>query len=271
MYIYNFTAPERDCPACHSSCELGCWGEGPGNCQKFSKINCSPQCKQSRCFGSKPRECCHIFCAGGCTGPTNKDCLACKNFIDDGECKKECPAMQIYNLTNDLWEHNPEGKYIFNAICVQNCREYLFKDSGACVRTCPANKVLKNGECVECNGPCPKICKSEGIVHDGNIDSFKGCTVIEGNLEILHQAFKRYQHVFSNFSKEPRFIHLHPDRLEVFSSVKEITGFLNIQGEDSDFTNLSYFRNLEVIHGRQLKEFFLASLYIVKVIENELL
>lgn len=25
------------------------------------------------------------FCAGGCTGPTQKDCLACKNFYDDGE------------------------------------------------------------------------------------------------------------------------------------------------------------------------------------------
>lgn len=75
VYVYNFTEPERDCPVCHESCEAGCWGEGPENCQKFSKINCSPQCHQGRCFGPKPRECCHLFCAGGCTGPKQSDCL----------------------------------------------------------------------------------------------------------------------------------------------------------------------------------------------------
>lgn len=93
-YSYNFTSPERDCPPCHKDCDGGCWGEGAQNCQKFSKIHCSPQCAQGRCFGPKPRDCCHLFCAGGCTGPTQKDCLACRNFYDDGVCKQECPPMQ---------------------------------------------------------------------------------------------------------------------------------------------------------------------------------
>lgn len=76
VYVYNFTEPERECPRCDESCGTGgCWGEGPENCQKFSKNNCSPQCHQGRCFGNKPRECCHLFCAGGCTGPKQSDCL----------------------------------------------------------------------------------------------------------------------------------------------------------------------------------------------------
>ena len=75
LYVYKFQEKERDCTPCHESCEKGCWGEGPNNCQKFSKINCSPQCHQGRCFGSQPRECCHLFCAGGCTGPEQSDCL----------------------------------------------------------------------------------------------------------------------------------------------------------------------------------------------------
>ncbi|KAG5675685.1 hypothetical protein PVAND_005570 [Polypedilum vanderplanki] len=264
MYTYNFTSPERDCPPCHSSCEKGCWGEGPENCQKFSKVNCSPQCSQGRCFGSRPRECCHLFCAGGCTGPTQKDCLACKNFYDDGECKQECPSMQIYNPTNYLWEANPNGKYAYGATCVRHCPEHLLKDNGACVRTCPSNKMAKNGECVQCNGPCPKTCISEGIVHSGNIEKYKDCTIIEGSLEILDQTFAGYQQVYSNFSFGPRFIKINPDKLEVFSTVKEITGYLNIQGYHEQFTNLSYFRNLEVIGGRQLRENLFASLYIVK-------
>lgn len=75
MYMYNFSNSERECPPCDKSCTGGCWGEGPHNCQKFSKINCSPQCYQGRCFGPKPRDCCHLFCAGGCTGPKQSDCL----------------------------------------------------------------------------------------------------------------------------------------------------------------------------------------------------
>ncbi|XP_062547794.1 epidermal growth factor receptor isoform X1 [Armigeres subalbatus] len=263
-YTYNFTSPERDCPKCHTSCEAGCWGEGIHNCQKFSKLNCSPQCSQGRCFGSKPRECCHLFCAGGCTGPTQKDCLACKNFYDDGVCKQECPPMQRYNPTNYLWEPNPEGKYAYGATCVRNCPEHLLKDNGACVRTCPSNKMAQNGECVPCNGACPKTCQGEGIVHSGNIDKYKDCTIIEGSLEILDQTFDGYQQVFSNFSFGPRYIKIHPDRLEVFSTLKEISGFINIQGYHTDFKNLSYFRNLEVVGGRQLKENLFASVYIVK-------
>ena len=74
-FEYKFHEPERDCTPCHESCTKGCWGPGPQNCQKFSKVSCSPQCHQGRCFGPKPRECCHLFCAGGCTGPKQSDCL----------------------------------------------------------------------------------------------------------------------------------------------------------------------------------------------------
>ena len=74
-FEYKFHEPERACTPCHESCTKGCWGPGPQNCQKFSKISCSPQCHQGRCFGPKPRECCHLFCAAGCTGPKQSDCL----------------------------------------------------------------------------------------------------------------------------------------------------------------------------------------------------
>ena len=75
VFVYNFSLPERSCSPCHNSCKHGCWGEGPDNCQRFSKVHCSPQCWQGRCFGTNPRECCHLFCAGGCTGPKQSDCL----------------------------------------------------------------------------------------------------------------------------------------------------------------------------------------------------
>ncbi|KAE9544778.1 hypothetical protein AGLY_000320 [Aphis glycines] len=263
MYMYNFSNSERECPPCDKSCTGGCWGEGPHNCQKFSKINCSPQCYQGRCFGPKPRDCCHLFCAGGCTGPKQSDCLACRNFYDDGVCTQECPAMQRYNSITYSWETNPNGKYAYGATCVKNCPEHLLKDNGACVRSCPPKKKAVNGECVLCDGPCPKTCEGVATIHDSNIDGFKDCTVIEGSLTILDQTFKGFQQVFANFSFGQRIKAMHPDRLEVFSTLKEVTGYINIQGSHEDFKNLSYFRNLEVIGGRTVTEYF-ASLYIVK-------
>nr|CAI5863737.1 unnamed protein product [Callosobruchus analis] len=263
IYQYNFTSPERECPPCHKDCKYGCWGDGAENCQVFSKELCSPQCDQGRCFGPNPRECCHLFCAGGCTGPKQSDCLACKNFYDDGVCTLECPPMQIYNPTTYSWEVNPNGKYAYGATCVKSCPEHLLKDNGACVRTCPPNKRAVNGECVPCDGPCPKTCTGEGVIHSGNIDSFRGCTVLEGNIDILENSLVGYTFFYPNYTFGEKFGPLHPDRLEVFSTLKEITGYLNIQATHKDLRNLSYFRNLEVIGGRALYEYS-SSLYIVK-------
>lgn len=263
VYAYNFTAGERECPPCHRDCYRGCWGEGKENCQLFSKTTCSPQCADGRCFGPKPRECCHLFCAGGCTGPTKSDCIACRNFYDDGVCTSDCPPMQIYNPGTYSWEVNPSGKYAYGATCVKKCPEHLLKDNGACVRSCPANKKAQDGECVLCDGPCPKTCIGDTIVHSGNIDSFKGCTVIEGYLNILENTFNGFQQVFPNYTFGERYEKMHPNRLSVFNTLKEITGYLNVQASHPDFKSLSYFRNLEVIHGRALHEYS-SSLYIVK-------
>lgn len=171
--------------------------------------------------------------------------------------------MQKYNPTTYSWEANPDGKYAYGATCVRRCPEHLLKDNGACVRSCPPKKKALNGECVPCDGPCPKTCKGVEKVHSGNIDSFKDCTIIEGSITILDQSFQGFQHVYPNFSFGKRYEKMHPDKLEVFSTLKEITGFLNIQGDHKDFKDLSYFRNLEMIGGRTLTEYF-ASLYIVK-------
>lgn len=44
---------------------------------------------------------------------------------------------------------------------------------------------------------------------------------------------------------------LHPDALNVFRDVQDITGFLVVQGNHPDFTNLSYFKNLIRIRGKK--------------------
>jgi L1 cell adhesion molecule len=172
--------------------------------------------------------------------------------------------MMKYNPSSYSWEINPEGKYAYGATCVKQCPDHLLKDNGACVRSCPPNKKNNNrGECVPCDGPCPKNCQGVDVVHASNIDSFKECTIIEGSLTILDTSFEGFQEVYSNFSFGPRHPPMHPDQMEVFSTLKQVTGYISIQATHPDFTNLSYFRNLEEIGGRQLTEYF-SALYIVK-------
>ncbi|KAK4296732.1 hypothetical protein Pmani_030810 [Petrolisthes manimaculis] len=261
-FTYNFSVAQPTCQ-CDKACKKGCWGEGEHNCQKFSKLTCSPQCAQGRCYGPGPRDCCHLFCAGGCTGPTQRDCLACRNFYDDGECKLECPPMQRYNTITYSWVTNPNGKYAYGATCVKNCPEHLLKDTGACVRSCPKGKKAVDGECVPCTGPCPKTCPGENFIHSGNIDKFKGCTIFDGSLTIMDHSFDGYQHVYANYSFGEKYPRMHPSKLEVLSTLKEVTGFINIQATHPEFTNLTFLRNLEVIGGRVTTEYF-ASLYIIK-------
>lgn len=264
-FVYDGVEP--DCPPCDFACHGSCWGEGPEMCQKFSKNSCSPLCgQQGRCFGFSASECCHAFCAGGCTGPRQTDCLACKNFQDDGECIQECPSMQRYNPIKFGWDPNPNGKYAFGATCVKECPEHLLRDNGACVRTCPPLKRSVNNECVPCAGPCPKNCLGVEVVHSGNIDQLINCTVIEGSITILDSSFNGFVETNGNNNYTMGMMHkpMHPSRLEVFQTVREITGCLNIQASHQDFKNLTYFKHLKTIGGRQTADTTLYSLSITK-------
>uniref|UniRef100_A0A8C7X7H3 Receptor protein-tyrosine kinase n=1 Tax=Oryzias sinensis TaxID=183150 RepID=A0A8C7X7H3_9TELE len=174
----------------------------------LTKLNCAQQCSK-RCKGPSPSDCCNEHCAAGCTGPRPTDCLKCN--------------------------HN-----------------YVVTDHGACVRTCSGNtyEVDEGGirKCAKCNGPCPKVCNGLGTgnlthtlsINATNIDSFKNCTKINGN--ILFFFFCR-----DKFTKTPK---MDLAKLDVFKTVKEITGYLWIQTWPKNMSSLSPFENLEIIRGR---------------------
>lgn len=247
------------CPNCDDACHEGaCWGEGPELCQKFSKKYCASQCDQGRCFGLEPRQCCHLFCAGGCTGPKSTDCLACKNFNDDGECVQECPPNNIYDSETFAWKPNPNGKYAYGSTCVKECPDHMLRDNSACVRTCPPNKRNNNGECVSCSGPCPKNCQGVEVLHSGNIDQFTNCTVIEGSITLLESSFNGFAELDpTNSSRmKEKYPPMEPKRLEVLKTVREITGHLNIQASHPEFRNLYFLKNLRTILGRQTTDMF---------------
>lgn len=243
------------CKRCDSSCFNGsCWAPGPQNCQTLTKLNCAQQCSK-RCRGSSPSDCCNEHCAAGCTGPRPTQCLACRDFQDEGVCKDSCPGLMRYDPNLHQLVPNPHGKYNFGATCVKSCpHNYVVTDHGACVRACSGNtyEVDEGGirKCAKCDGLCPKVCNGLGTgdltrilsINATNIDSFKNCTKINGNIAIIHTS------IYGDaFTKTPKMV---PAQLDVFKTVKEITGYLWIQTWPESMTSLSPFENLEIIRGR---------------------
>uniref|UniRef100_A0A8C8J5R6 Receptor protein-tyrosine kinase n=1 Tax=Oncorhynchus tshawytscha TaxID=74940 RepID=A0A8C8J5R6_ONCTS len=255
----NMQLPEpsnnRLCKKCDPGCFNGsCWAPGPEHCQTLTKLNCAQQCSK-RCKGPSPIDCCNEHCAAGCTGPRPTDCLACRDFQDDGMCKDSCPRLLLYDRNLHQLVNNPDGKYNFGATCVKTCpHNYVVTDHGACVRTCSGDtyEVDEGGvrKCKKCDGLCPKVCNGLGMgklanilsINATNIDTFKNCTKINGNIAIIYTSIHG-----DTFTKAPK---MDPARLEVFKTVREITGYLLIQNWPENMTSLSPFENLEIIRGR---------------------
>ncbi|KAF1382426.1 hypothetical protein PFLUV_G00143660 [Perca fluviatilis] len=229
------------CQKCNRSCNGRCWGPKEDQCQSLTKTVCAEQCDR-RCFGPYVSDCCHGECAGGCYGPKDTDCF--------------CPQPFVYNPTTFQLEHNPRAKYTYGAFCVKKCPHNFVVDHSSCVRACPSNKMEVEENrikmCIPCTDICPKACDGIGTaslqaaqtVDSSNIDKFVNCTKINGNLVFLITGIKG--DVYHNIEA------LDPEKLNVFRTVREITGFLNIQSWPDNMTDLSVFSNLATIGGRAL-------------------
>lgn len=148
------------------------------------------------------------------------------------------------NQTTNTREENPNGKYTYVSSCVRSCPDNLLRDSDACVHSCPPKKYALKGECVWCEGVCPKICPGSAEIDPSNIGNYENCTVIDGSLVI-------------------RLDRIEPDNLEVFANLNKITGYLRVEGEREAHKDLTGFRNLEILGGQVLTSLN-ASLYIAK-------
>ncbi|XP_066543333.1 receptor tyrosine-protein kinase erbB-4 isoform X1 [Amia ocellicauda] len=249
------TNSSTGCGRCHRSCTGRCWGPREDQCQSLTKTVCAEQC-DGRCFGPYVSDCCHRECAGGCSGPKDTDCFACTNFNDSGACVTQCPQPFVYNPTTFQLEHNPKAKYTYGAFCVKKCPHNFVVDHSSCVRACPSNKMEVEENrikmCIPCTDICPKACDGVGTaslqavqtVDSSNIDKFVNCTKINGNLVFLITGIKG--DVYHGIEA------LDPEKLNVFRTVREITGFLNIQSWPENMTDFSVFSNLATIGGRSL-------------------
>ncbi|RXG67597.1 Epidermal growth factor receptor [Armadillidium vulgare] len=238
FYTYNFTQPQRTCH-CHESCERGCWGEGTENCQHFSKITCSPQCHDGRCYGTGPRDCCHLFCAvcaycheeceGGCYGSDSSHCVRCKNVKDGPYCVATCPSSK-YNNNGECED--------CHANCIEGCKG---PDNNVGEHGCNScKKALVNDKndveyCLQENEQCPYGYFSEWVVHkpSGLLKSMAGntvcrkchprcknCTAYGVHISVCHECV-RYRREENCEEKCPKDHYANEDRHECLKCSSE--------------------------------------------------
>uniref|UniRef100_A0A8C2PR14 Receptor protein-tyrosine kinase n=1 Tax=Cyprinus carpio TaxID=7962 RepID=A0A8C2PR14_CYPCA len=171
------------------------------------------------------------------------------NSVTKTVCAEQCdgrcfgPVLEV--LTNAC-----------SSFCVKKCPHNFVVDHSSCVKACPSNKMEVEENhikmCIPCTDICPKMCDGIGTgklqtaqtVDSSNIEMFVNCTKINGNLIFLITGIKgdMYHGIGA----------LDPERLNVFWTVREITGYLNIQSWPENMTDLGVFSNLVTIGGRTL-------------------
>uniref|UniRef100_A0A8D0DGJ1 receptor protein-tyrosine kinase n=1 Tax=Sander lucioperca TaxID=283035 RepID=A0A8D0DGJ1_SANLU len=265
---FNSIAPHKNCP-CHKSCGQYCWGPNKDQCQILTKTVCAPQCN-GRCFGTSPRDCCHIECAAGCKGPLDVDCFACRHFNDSGACVPQCPQTLIYNKQTFQMETNPNAKYQYGSICVSQCPTHFVVDGSSCVSVCPPDKmeVEREGQrqCELCSGLCPKGGHLRNTFYLQcvyfNIDSFINCTKIQGKCVLLFSTPNAFIHLINNLEN------CHSSIMQyAINGLKQsklcLSDILNIQSWPKELNDLSVFSSLTTIQGRSLyKRFSLMVMHI---------
>ncbi|CAC5405099.1 EGFR [Mytilus coruscus] len=101
-----------------------------------------------------------------------------------------------------------------------------------------------------------KECRTNNIdyINYSNLVKLTGCTKIIGNLNIVEATFEGDPYL--------NIPALHPYQLNVFKSVKQITGVVVVQGKHKDFKDLSFLGNLTTIYGRGAKRYQGAALSV---------
>ncbi|XP_037913549.1 insulin-like receptor isoform X2 [Hermetia illucens] len=216
----NNTCPTR--ASCRGCKDDRCWSSK--DCQKFKDDNLLRMMSTIKC---------HPLCLGGCRNSSAAGCNVCKGISDLGVCVEKCPSNKVLI---------PE---YFRCYSREDCRRFgriIYQNE--CLLSCPAGfsttdfstGEISQTECFPCRDQqCPKICEPNAVQHLSDAERLKGCTIINGTLQI---------HITNRISEKELQQHL--------SSIEEIYGLLKIYRTPL-ITSLSFLRGLKKIHGQELE------------------
>ncbi|PAA68353.1 hypothetical protein BOX15_Mlig024402g2, partial [Macrostomum lignano] len=226
----------------HSECPVAenCWSRD--TCQSL----CSPACGDRGCLlGGNSSACCHQNCLGGCRGPGNADCIACRHLLLDGRCVDRCPASHVSHQNwmcishADCLSRRYSSKNAIAKSSFRSSRGTAMKlFNGTCVETCPLGyEISSNHTCVKCvdKANCTRYCEGLLVHSIEDLEAVKGCTSI-GQLII---------------SLSDNIPDLERKLEENFRNLTEIEEFLLVTNS-RDLTSLSFLANLRVVHGKHV-------------------
>uniref|UniRef100_A0A915I7U1 receptor protein-tyrosine kinase n=1 Tax=Romanomermis culicivorax TaxID=13658 RepID=A0A915I7U1_ROMCU len=232
---------------------IACWNRNACQMHVAEDIEismCPNECSASGCnytLASNPIAtsiCCHNQCAGGCSGPTDKDCYACRNVVHAGRCQSKCPSgfymlngRRCISYTECLDRHlkplEDSGTSIYKAI----------NSTGVCDYNCPIGyeeNPNDRSQCLACPlTGCLKRCKG-AIVHSlSEAANFKGCNIVEGFVDITMQM---------GIGGNVNIVKLLE---EYFKDIREVNYYVKVSFTPS-LVSLTMFRSLRVIRGEKL-------------------
>ncbi|XP_070569485.1 epidermal growth factor receptor-like [Ptychodera flava] len=124
-------------------------------------------------------------------------------------------------------------------------------DVSSTVDSCPEGQIAKDGECQGCEGLCPKTCLGFGHenytggeqIHNGNIEDFRDCTIINGSIVISAVTY----------GGDPGgFIAVPDQKIEILKTIRIVTGYVAVTDSKLSQADLSILKNLEIIQGNVL-------------------
>lgn len=258
------------CPTCQNDCPKPrndpkaaynlCWNQK--DCQ--IKCDCSNGAVCSEAYENK-RRCCDSQCIGGCEYDDVTDCKVCKNITvtENGKtrCKDSCPEDQYEYLQRRCV--TKQECYDLNTFVAKDSPNALFYIPflKTCMLGCPPGYAEKRSEtgnettCVSCSPNCKKKCQSKIIDSIAAAQSLKGCSIIEGPLEIQIRSSTKSFDQTNNVVKELE---------NSLSDIVEIQDYLKI-ARSFPIVSLSFLKNLKVIRGKRLE----SSKYSLVVWDNQ--
>lgn len=246
IYLLQKNKKVNECPSCGpKNKEEGapdmkqCWSRYVP--QKICPSNCPNSCNDAN-------ECCHEDCIGSCVIGQPNNCTVCRHFrieLNDTEvCSRHCP--------NGTYEHMSR-RCLTKEECYETPLPLDIKDNrgivyipfeGKCSINCPpgyyeSNVSGVNRTCKPCSGSsCKKTCEGANIDSIQSAQQLRGCTHINGPLEIQIRSQGGMSIV-----KELE---------QSLSSIVEIDGYLKVI-RSFPLLSLNFLKNLKRIRGEKLE------------------
>ncbi len=106
------------------------------------------------------KTCCHDQCVGGCDGPSDADCFACRHVFYGNRCVPRCPSDEfLVKNRRCVTEKQCRERTAETAGSADDGNRHYKPINGRCAINCPPGFEEPDDDpknCVKCRGKCTK-------------------------------------------------------------------------------------------------------------------